>query len=114
MNSANDDDVFIFINTKNDVLFYINDNNTWAENTVAVRVEEIIIGDETDKKEGWMFMYSKDKDVKKIFLTTRIDKMLENAGVEVKINCDNGIRERMLEGLLYATERKLILLNQNK
>lgn len=105
-------DVFVFMNTNKDVLFYDNDNE-WAENTIPVCIT-------LDKANGesvvdWIYFYTRDVNMQKEILTKKIDKMLVNAGIEVKVNCDDkSIRERVLEGMLQATEQKCNMLIKRK
>lgn len=112
LRNADEKDVFVFINTNKDVLFYDN-NNEWAEYTIPVCVT-------LDKANGesvvdWIYFYTRDVNMQKEILTKKIDKMLVNAGIEVKVNCDDkSIRERVLEGMLQATEQKCNMLIKRK
>ena len=112
LQGAKANDVFVFINTNNDVLFY-DINNDWADYTIPICVN-------LDKTKGknvteWIYFYTKDVNMQKEILTKKIDKLLINAGVEIKVNCDDKpIRERVLEGMLRATEQKCNMLIKRK
>ena len=112
LGNANTKDVFVFMNTNKDVLFYDN-NNEWGTNTIPVCVS-------LDKENGesvveWIYFYTKDVIMQKEFLTKKIDKTLINAGITVKVNCDDkSIREKVLEGMLLATEQKCNMLMKRK
>lgn len=112
LRSAGEKDVFVFMNINKDVLFYDN-NNKWAENTIPVCISLKRANGET--VEEWIYFYTRDVVMQKEILTKKIDKMLVNAGIEVKVNCDDKtIRERVLEGTLLATEQKCNMLIKRK
>ncbi len=115
VDNMEEDDVFVFIDSKKDVLFFGDDNNSWAEYIVPIRIEETSLRVEIEEKKGWIFMLSKDGELRHTFMHTRIDRMLVNAGIQVKANDEKtSIRERVLEGMLYATEQKCIMLTHRK
>lgn len=112
LRNANSRDIFVFLNTNKDVLFYDNDND-WAEYTVPVCVNLMKSNGESSVE--WIYFYTRDNIMQKELLTQKIDKMLTNAGIEVKVNCDNKtVRERVLEGMLKATEQKCNMLIKRK
>ena len=105
-------DVFVFINTNKDVLFY-DEYNEWAEYTIPICLNINKISGE--KSVEWIYFYTKDGNMRQEILMKQIDKMLVNAGIEIKVNCDNkSIRERVLEGMLRATEQKCNMLIKRK
>lgn len=115
MDNSKDDDVFVFIDSKKDVLFFEDDDNSWAENIVPIRIDEISLREDMEEKKEWIFMLTKDRELRHIFIQTRIDRMLMNTGIQVKANDgETSIRERVLEGMLYATEQKCIMLTRRK
>lgn len=112
LEDADKNNYFIFINTDKDVLFF-DDEFRWARYTVPVHIN-------LDKRDGskvseWIYIYTKDDVMKKEIMITEINKMLMNAGIEVKVNNDGqSVRERMLEGMLNATEQKCNILIKRK
>lgn len=115
LDKARADDVFVFIDSGKDVLFFEDDDNSWAEYIVPIRIDEIPLREDLEEQKEWIFMLTKDREVRYTFLQTRIDRMLINTGIQVKANAEeNSIRERVLEGMLYATEQKCIMLTRRK
>ncbi len=115
LDNAKDNDLFIYINSKNDVLFYKDDDNSWADYTVPISVDQIPFREGVEKKREWIYMITQDKELRYVFLNTRIERMLVNSGFQLKAN-DNtiSVRERVLEGMLNATEQKCIMLTRRK
>ncbi len=113
---AKENDIYIFLNSQKDVLFYEDEDNCWAEKTIPVMIrEKFQSGVNSEKKESWIYIMTKDRKERRKLLLFQIDKMLENAGVEISVNSDEkSIRERVLEGMLEATEQKCILLSKRK
>lgn len=115
MDNSKYDDIFVFIDSKKDVLFFMDDNNSWVDYIVPIRIDEIPLRKDMDEQRRWIFMLSKDGELRHTFMHTRIDKMLVNAGIQVKANDEKtSIREKVLEGMLYATEQKCIMLTHRK
>lgn len=115
LHKSKDDDVFVFIDSKKDVVFFEDDDNSWAEYTAPIRIDEIPLREDMAEQKEWIFMLTKDKELRYTFLQTRIDRMLVNTGIQVKANAEEAsIRERVLEGMLYATEQKCIMLAHRK
>ncbi len=115
LNNLKNDDVIVFIDSKKDVLFFTDDDNFWAEYIVPIRIDEVPLRKDIEERKEWIFMLTKDRDLRYIFLQTRIDRMLMNTGIQVKVNTEEtSIRERVLEGMLYATEQKCIMLARRK
>lgn len=115
IHKSKDDDVFVFIDSKKDVLFFEDDDNSWAEYTVPIRIDKIPLIKDIEEQKEWIFMLTKDRELRYTFLQTRIDRMLVNTGIQIKVNVEEtSIREKVLEGILYATEQKCILLARRK
>lgn len=115
LHKSKNDDVFVFIDSKKDVLFFEDDDNSWAEYIVPIKIDEIPLGKDIEEQKEWVFMLTKDGELRYTFLQTRVDRMLLNTGIQIKANDEEtSIRERVLEGMLYATEQKCIMLARRK
>lgn len=115
MEGLSDQDFIVFIDSKQDVLFYNTDDNSWAENLVPIPLSKTPIKEDACESQGkeWMFVYSPSKKKQYEFLTVKIEKQLSNTGVLLTVNeQETSVRERLLEGMLFATEKKCIKMSR--
>lgn len=112
LKNAQRKDVFIFLNTDNDVLFF-DDDRAFVKYTIPIEIN--INRENGERTSKWIYCYTEDESMRQEIMVKEIDKFLANAGIEVKVNGnDKGVRERVLEGMLRATEQKCVMLTKRK
>ncbi len=112
LNEAKKEDVIVFIDSQKDALFFDNYKIEYLHDVVPVKIE---IKKTTESQTKWIYFYTEDDYMKNKLITTEINKMLKNAGINIIANrSDENIRERILEGMLNATEERCnVLLKEN-
>jgi len=117
MKNASNDDVLVFINSKNDYLFYSPMDTAPIEYICPVTIGFSSIEDrKTCRSEELIYVYTKNDAIRSTMLKTRIDKALKATGVQITVDMDKiNIREAYLAGMLDATEQRCLALSiENK
>lgn len=113
LRNIKDDDVIIFINTQKDYCFYSYDSKSLFADMIPVCIErkktctENVYYNDTQLT---LYFYTKDKEVASMVKNYKNVKQLKNTGIEEKVSkmTDEQRRIAILEGLLEATEKRLL------
>ncbi len=108
-----DQDMIIFINSKTDYCFYDFFHKALWDHMVPVCINKRRTRDEefyADVNQEIIYVYSKNKEIREMAETFEMNKKLTNTGMDVEV-CRLSPEERrikVLEGLLEATEKRLL------
>ena len=113
MKTLNDDSVIIFINSSEDVAFYNPNDTEWGTHLVPLAIEKKAVRENPYMalEKEWMFLYTKNNKMKRELLNIQIDKLLNYTGIEIHVGGNVSQKEKLLEAMLYATEKKCIKMN---
>lgn len=106
------DDIVIFINSKEDYLFYTPMNTGYIDYLLPIAIHKIQMREDSLQESGKeiIFMYSKKDSKRKEFLKICIDKSLQRTGVQINVDPSRYTREIFLEGMLHAAEKRILHL----
>lgn len=116
LNLAHKDTVVIFINSQNDYCWYDFGKNTLWESIIPVELKKTLCTDANceyvyeNLNSEVLYVYGKNNDLLKEVNEMQIEKHLPHVGIDVKKfpYVEGEERIKMLEGVLDATERRLL------
>lgn len=117
--SLGSDEVIIFINSNNEYIFYDINQKDIFEDMIPIIIKKTMINDTyySDDFDDIIYVYTKSKEMKYKLMNYEATKELKNVGCKLeidKINQDK-IRIKVLEGMLEATEQRLLYyINKEK
>lgn len=108
-----EESMVIFINSRIDYCFYDLYHKTLWDNIVPVCIDKRKTRDEdfySDIKQEMIYVFSKNKEVRSMVENFEMNKNLVNSGlnIEVRLLSPEERRIKVLEGLLEATEKRLL------
>lgn len=110
---TDEDTVVIFINSQKDYCFYdINHKNMWDYIIPKFIKKKCIRNSEfySSLEEETIYVYSKNRRYRRMIQEFEFNKKLENTGLEIstELLSPEMLRIKVLEGILEATERRLL------
>ena len=119
MEQARDDDVFVFINTNRDYLYYnANKKHIW-NNLIPLRIKKSKQRDNAiyaDLEDEIIMIYSKNTKILNKLKNFEYEKSLKNTGLTIRVTMETmeGLQLLLLGNLLKATENQLIKLEKGE
>lgn len=110
-----DDSCVIFINSQDDYCWYSYEHNALWDNMVPVVLNKTVLEPQAEDfyastEDETIFIYSKNKELLNMATHTKIEKELPHTGIRIDSQTLTPEQERirMLEGILAATEKRLL------
>lgn len=113
LEELSDEKCVIFINSKHNFCFYdINHKYIW-DNILPISINKKALRNEEfydNTEEEVIYVYTKNKEYRKMIKDLKYEKKLENTGLEISIAqlTSDQRRIKVLEGILEATEKRLL------
>lgn len=105
--------VVLFLNDELKYVFYQPENTENIEHIVPYPIQYYVYEERGVKKmnmnEAVLYAYTLDDDLKKDLLSTKVQRVMDRVGVE---NDRTSVENAFLRGMLEATERKVLYLQQ--
>lgn len=113
LNDLDNEKCVVFINSKHNFCFYdINHKNIWDYITPITITKKVLREDEfyDNEKTEVLYVYTKSEELKKMIENFECEKELKNIGMEISVShlTPDQRRIKVLEGILEATEKRLL------
>ena len=105
------DDIIIFINSDEKKYFYHEQNMKNMKNVIPILILKKEINNNAAQNllnSEWIYIYTKNKESREIINNMEEKIKLENTGIELEVNQKDKIEIKTLEGILHATEERLL------
>lgn len=107
----NKKDIVIFVNSNNKCYFYNTHQLDLIKNIISILIKKKKIKKYVDYKlmeDEWLYVYCDNKKTRERIVTMNEKILLENTGLELSIQPNNEFELRTLQGILEATEARLL------
>lgn len=105
------DDIVIYINSNNKAYFYSENHFSKIKNIVPITINKKALRDDVEERlleEELLYFYSSNDSVREVITNMKETIKLENTGIELEVNQKERIEIKTLEGILKATEERLL------
>lgn len=105
------DDIVIYINSNNKAYFYSENHFSKMKNIIPITINKKALRDDVEERlleEELLYFYSSNDSVREVITNMKETIELENTGIELEVNQKERIEIKTLEGILKATEERLL------
>ncbi|MDE7169747.1 MAG: hypothetical protein K2N67_06075, partial [Mucispirillum sp.] len=113
LDNADRDSIAVFINSLNDICFYHEDRTDIYKHIIPIRIYKELLRENQvyeDDEPDTIYIWTKNENIKRKICAMSIEKTLGYTGIKIKKEAmtEEGLRIAVLEGILEATEKRLI------